>query len=54
MTKLLERGYGRWLWLGLAAVGWLLASPALAQHFTEPDGFSGKVLPTATGSILSF
>ena len=54
MAKLLERGYGRWLRLGLVAVGWLLASPALAQHFTEDDGFSGKVLPTATGSILIF
>ncbi|MGI4762410.1 MAG: hypothetical protein ACRYF0_16995 [Janthinobacterium lividum] len=56
MAKLFERGYGRWLRLGLVAIGWLLASPALAQHYhyTEPDEFSGKVLPTATGSILIF
>lgn len=56
MAKLFERGYGRWLRLGLVALGWLLASPALAQryHYTEPDEFSGKVLPTATGSILIF
>lgn len=54
MANLLECGYGRWLRLGLVAVGWLLASPALAQHYhyTKPDEFSGKVLPTATGSIL--
>ncbi|MDO7887062.1 hypothetical protein [Hymenobacter cheonanensis] len=56
MAKLFERGCGRWLRLGLVIAGWLLASPALAQryHYTEPDEFSGKVLPTATGSILIF